>query len=66
MDEMIRIQLLSDPTGGPVRDILEDQTLLDGERIELLLVILGSIWEETNGYQARQPKIARSSTRGTP
>ncbi len=63
LEPMIRILLLSDPTVGVVLEVLEDETSSNGERIERLVDILASIWEEANGWEKSQPKGARSFTK---
>ena len=63
MDRMIQIQLAADPIDGPARAVLEDVTLSDGERIELLLGILVNIWEVTNDYETQRPTLGVSRLR---
>ncbi len=65
METMIRIRTLADPISGPVRGILDDITLSDGEKIGQLLVIFDTIWEVADAYEKGQPTVARSSTRGS-
>ena len=61
-ERMIQIRLAADPTVGPVRDILDATGLSDGEKIEQLLGILGSILEVVDDHftQASQTIQARN------
>ena len=56
MNELTLILRLSDPTGGVVQGVLEDETSSDGERIERLLGIFGSIWEVADAWEKSEPR----------